>query len=99
MDVSTRFNDEIGTKVVEDFRKLHKMGSLDDYFDKFEELKAIALLVMRNLLFPDDYFIDCLLGGLKSHLKSFVKAFHPITLFTAIEYARCQEETVEAIRT
>ena len=49
-------------------------------------------------MLPDDYFLDCFVGALKPHLKAFVKAFHPITLYAAIEYARYQEEIVEAIK-
>ena len=56
------------------------------------------MLIIKNPLLPDDYFLDCFVGGLKPHLKSFVKAFHPTTLFTAMEYARYQEETAEAIK-
>ena len=96
MDLSARFKDDIGYRVVEDFNNLQRTGSLDDCLDKFEELKA--LLVMKNPLLLDDYFLDCFVGGLKPHLKSFVKAFHPATLYAAIEYARYQEETVEAIK-
>jgi len=39
MDVSNRFEDEIGSKVIEDFKNLQQTGSLGDYLDKFEELK------------------------------------------------------------
>ena len=37
MDLSSRFKDDIGSRVVEDFKNLQQTGSLDDYLDKFEE--------------------------------------------------------------
>ena len=96
VDVCARFKDEMGYKVVEEFNRLQQWGALDEYVDKFEELRA--LLLMKNSLLPDEHFLDSFVGGLKPHLKSFVRAFHPKTLTEAMEYARCQEETVQALK-
>lgn len=64
--------------------------------DKFEELRA--LLLIENSLILDEHFLDSLFGGLTPYLKSFVRAFHPKTLSEAIEYASCQEETIQALK-
>ena len=66
MDVCARFRDELGSQVVEEFNKLTQTGSIDDYLEKFEELKS--LLQIRNPLLPTDYFVDSFMGGL--HHKS-----------------------------
>ena len=71
------------------------MGGLDDYLEAFEELKALSLL---KITLPNDYFVDSLIGGLKPSIKSFVRAFHPKTLPKAVENAKSQEETLEAIK-
>jgi len=43
MDVCSRFREELGSKVVEDFHKLHQMGSLDAYLERFEEFRSLLL--------------------------------------------------------
>ena len=96
VDVCARFKDEMGSRVVEEFNKLQQWGSLDDYVDKFEELRA--LLLIKNSLLPDEHFLDSFVGRLKPYLKSFVRAFHPKAISRAIEYAKCQEETTHALK-
>jgi len=89
MDVCNRFREELGSKVVEDFHKLQQMGSVEDYLEKFEELKS---LLLQNIPLPDDYFVSSFVGGLKPQLKPFVKALNPVTLDEAIKYARLHED-------
>ena len=59
--------------------------------DKFEELRA--LLLMKDSLLPGEHFLDSFVGGLKP-----VRAFLLKTLTEAMEYPRCQEETVQALK-
>jgi len=54
--------------------------------------------LLKNPTLPNDYFVDSFIGGLKPSIKSFVRAFHTKTLPEAVEYARSQEETLEAIK-
>ena len=82
VDVCNRFREELGSRIVEDFHKLHQMGSVEYYLEKFEELKSLLLQNMPML--PDDYFVSSFIGGLKPHLKPFVKALNPLTLDDAI---------------
>ena len=86
MDVCNRFKEELGNKVVEDFHRLQQWGSVDDYLEKFEELKS--LMLQKTPVLPDDYFIASFIAGLKPHLKAFVKALNPLTLDDAIQFAR-----------
>ena len=53
-DISARFKDDIGCKVVEEFNKMIQMGSLDDYIANCEELKA--LLVLTSPSMAESYF-------------------------------------------
>jgi len=40
-DVCARFRDELGNQVVEEFNKLNQTGSIDEYLERFEELKSL----------------------------------------------------------
>ncbi|KAJ8446373.1 hypothetical protein Cgig2_019266 [Carnegiea gigantea] len=83
-------------EVVEDFRKLHQWGSMDEYLEKFEGLKS--LMLQKTPVLPDDYFIASFVAGLKPHLKPFVKALNPLSLDDAVQFARLQEEATEALK-
>ncbi|XP_074298103.1 uncharacterized protein LOC141628919 [Silene latifolia] len=96
MDLCARFKEAIDSKVVEEFNKLCQVGSLEDYLDTFEHLRG--LMLQRNRLLPDQYFLDSFVGGLKPAVKPFVKAFKPGSLTEAVEYARLQEETISATK-
>jgi len=96
MDICARFRDAIGSQVVEEFNRLTQRGSIDAYLEKFEELKS--LMQIKNPLLPSDYFVDSFIGGLSPQIKPFTKAFKPQTLSAAVDYARLQEATVQAMR-
>ena len=80
----------MGSKVVEEFNKRQQRDTLEEYVDKFEELRA--LLLIKNSLLPDEHFLDSFMGGLKPYLKSFVRVFHPKTSSKAVEYAKLGRE-------
>ena len=96
VDLYARFRGDMGREVVEEFNKLQQSRGLDDYLENFGELKALLLLKSPSL--PNDYFVNSLIGGLKPSIKSFTGPFQPKTLPEAVEYARSQEEILEAIR-
>ncbi|KAK9690943.1 hypothetical protein RND81_09G165300 [Saponaria officinalis] len=96
VDLCARFKEEIAGNVVEEFNKLHQTNSIDDYLDAFENLRG--LMLQRNPLLPDQYFLDSFIGGLKPAVKPFVRAFKPQTLASAVEYARLQEELLTVSR-
>jgi len=78
VNVCGRFKEDLGCKVVEDFSKVQQNGALDEYLEKFEELKAVML--QRTPALPDVFFVDSFISGLKPQLKPFVKALNPNTL-------------------
>jgi len=94
MDVCARFKEDLGSQVVEDFNRLQQKGTVDEYLEQFEELKA--LMVQRTPTLPDSFFVDSFVGGLKPQLKPFVKALTPVTLADAMNLARLQKEAIEA---
>lgn len=86
MDLTTRFRDDVGVNVVEKFNKLSQHGSIESYIDEFENLRSIML--QQNHYLPDAYLLDSFIGGLKSSIKPFLRAFKPTTISGAVEYAR-----------
>lgn len=94
VDLCSRFKEDIGSNVVEEFNKLSQSGTIDEYLDTFENLKG--LMPQRNPLLPEEYFLDSFMGGLKPNLKHFVRAFKPATLVDVVEYARLQNATIQA---
>ena len=79
--------------MVEEFNKLIQTGSINEYLEKFEELKS--LMKVKNPLLPADYFVDSFVGGLSPQIKSFTKAFKPQALSAAVDYAWLQEATIQ----
>ena len=47
---------------------------------------------------PDSYFLESFIGGLTTVVKPLVRAFNPQTLSAAIDYARYQEEPIQALK-
>ncbi|XP_074369113.1 uncharacterized protein LOC141709470 [Apium graveolens] len=92
VDVTSRFRDESGFNIVEQFNKLQQTDSLETYIDDFENLRSVML--QSNHVLPEGYILDSFIGGLKSAVKPFVKAFKPTSFSDAIEYARLQEESL-----
>jgi len=97
VDLYTRFRDELGSYIQEEFDKLKQVGSIDDYFKKFEELKCLMLI--KDPLLPNEYLVDNFIGGLDDNVKYFTRAFNPTTLLEAVKYARLQEATIQAFKT
>jgi len=48
---------------------------------------------------PDAYFLESFIGGLKPTVKSFVRDLSPHNLYAAMDLARHQEETIQAMKT
>lgn len=53
-------------------------------------------MLQQNHFLPDTYFLESFIGSLKTTVKHFVRAFKPQTVTAVIEYARCQEGSLEA---
>ena len=43
VDVCNRFKEELGSQVVEDFHKLQQVGTVEEFLERFEELKLLML--------------------------------------------------------
>ncbi|KAL2243763.1 UNVERIFIED_CONTAM: Retrovirus-related Pol polyprotein from transposon opus [Sesamum indicum] len=82
-------------KVTTEFNKLHHETNVDAYLEGFEELKDQMLIFNRSL--DEDFLMMKFISGLKDEVKLFVTNCEPTSLNQAINLARNQEQTVNAI--
>ena len=61
-------------------------GSVTDYLEQFEMLKALVMPSLPHL--QDCYYKTCFLSGLKEEIVTMVKLAKPKTLVDAIEAAK-----------
>ncbi|KAL2526342.1 Uncharacterized protein Adt_11396 [Abeliophyllum distichum] len=94
-ELCRRFSETKGEEVIEAFSKIRQFGSITEYQEKFEELKAQVMLSLPHL--PETYYISIFTSGLKGEIKSMVKMLKPISLTQAFEIATLQENTISAI--
>ncbi|XP_071906170.1 uncharacterized protein [Coffea arabica] len=88
-----RFSGKGSRDVIEEFNKLQQKGAVEEYEEKFEELKTLMLL--RNPKLDELYFVSSFISGLKEEIRPMVKMFKPQTLAKAFEVAELQECSLE----
>jgi len=64
--------------VVEEFNKLVQHRSVEEYVEKFEEIKS--LMNALNPTLPETYYISSLLGVMKDGIRPMLKILKPATL-------------------
>ena len=69
--LSERFAEKGTRDVVEDFNKLQQSGTVEDYQEKFEELKS--LMLVKNPHLSESYFVSSFISGLREEIKTMVK--------------------------
>ena len=77
--------------IVEEFNKLTQEGGMEEYVERFEELKS--LMHSLNPLLLESYYISNFISGLKEDIKPMLKILKPGTLMTAFDQAKWQEES------
>nr|XP_027118736.1 uncharacterized protein LOC113735978 [Coffea arabica] len=83
-------------EAIEEFNKLVQTGTVADYLEKFEMLKALVMPSLPHL--SDSYYKACFMSGLKEEIVNMVKMSKPETLAVAIEIAKLQEKNLKAIQ-
>ncbi|KAK4354219.1 hypothetical protein RND71_026413 [Anisodus tanguticus] len=81
---------------------LHLEGDVESWYfsytltskQKFEDLKALVL--MRNPRVPEDFILECFIGGLKEDIGETVKLHDPYNLTQVVSCARKQEKIINA---
>lgn len=89
LDVINRFEDPDTRDVQDLFNKLSQTGSVSEYEDRFEELRALVVTKNRNL--TEEYFVSSFISGLQEHIKGAVKMFRPQTLTDTVFLAKQEE--------
>lgn len=88
-DVVVRFKNPENRDVLDLFNKLREEGTVMEYEDKFEELRA--LIVVRYKNFSEEYYVSSFISGLKDHIKGSIRMFRPPTLADAVFLAKQEE--------
>ncbi|XP_026383409.1 uncharacterized protein LOC113278901 [Papaver somniferum] len=87
--ICNRFEDLENDNYVGCFKKLSQLTSVEEYFEQFEQLKA--LMLSKNPHLTEEYFILSFISGLKEVLKSSVQMHKPTTLSQSFFLARLQK--------
>ncbi|XP_060178154.1 uncharacterized protein LOC132608099 [Lycium barbarum] len=95
-EICKRFEGSENSKLnlIREFKKIEQKGTVDEYLEKFEELKTWVLI--RNPSIPEEFFLEFFIEGLKDDIRHTVKLLDPYSFSKAIEKARHQENTIEA---
>ncbi|XP_027169435.1 uncharacterized protein LOC113769164 [Coffea eugenioides] len=91
-----RFGDGFPEEAIEEFNKLMQTGTVADYLEQFEMLKALVMPSFPHL--QDCYYKTYFLSGLKEEIVTMVKMAKPKTLADAIEVAKLQERNLRALQ-
>lgn len=93
--ISNRFGDLKESRVFTEICKLKVKGSLEDYIDKFQELRS-HLLMFQKGHYDDSFLIHCFVSGLSDKMRKCLEISAPQNLTQTIEVARMHEATIEA---
>ena len=80
---------------VEEFNKLIQDKSVDDYIERFEELRSVMSALNSSL--TEFYYVSSFINGLKEDIKPMLKILKPSNVLMAFEQARWQEESNNAL--
>ncbi|KAK2984986.1 hypothetical protein RJ640_005754 [Escallonia rubra] len=92
-DLYARFSVLTGVNVLGEFNKLQQLGTVDDYFNRFEALRA--QIVQEFDYLDESYFCMSFIGGLRPEIQSRVEQFEVGSLTKAIHIARREEVAIQ----
>ncbi|KAL4318355.1 hypothetical protein GQ457_18G008640 [Hibiscus cannabinus] len=98
-DLCHRFCDKNQFDIIEEFNKLFQQTTVEDYQEKFEELKP--LMLQQNCHLPESYFVSSFISGLREEIRHKVKVHEPVTLADPIAKPNftnfhCKSKTVNS---
>ncbi|KAK2990494.1 hypothetical protein RJ640_004196 [Escallonia rubra] len=92
-DLYARFSVLTGVSVLGEFSKLQQVGTVDEYFNRFEALRAQVVQEFEYL--DETYFCMSFIGGLRPEIQSRVEQFEVDNLTRAIHIARREEVAIQ----
>jgi hypothetical protein len=93
-----RFQNGGTSNGLEDLKALAQTGSVDEYMQQFERLKSKLLLEGGNSQEWILLALSLVVLTLKGDIRPFVKAFKPVTLEEAYEYALHMEKATDLVQ-
>lgn len=78
-----------------EFKKIEQKGTIDEYLEKFEDLKAWVLI--RNPTIPEEFFLEFFVEGLKEEIRHTEKMLNPFSLSQTVDKAINQENLLNAL--
>lgn len=87
--IKKRLKKKGSRSAIDEFKRVHQIGSIEEYVDQFEKAKSNMLLEDRY--FPESVYLEEYISGLKEEIKPFVLAFNPSTLSEAFELSQHME--------
>lgn len=78
---------------LEELENLKQYGSVEEYYNKFEELMHLVLVYNKG--YDETFFVTRFMGGLKPEIKIAIKLHKPRTVDVALSLAQTQEELLE----
>ncbi|XP_075092058.1 uncharacterized protein LOC142172173 [Nicotiana tabacum] len=96
-EICKRFNDSDNShlNLIEKFKRIEQKGTVIEYLEKFEDLKAWVLI--KHPTIPEEFFLGFFIDGLKEEIRHIVKMLDPFSLSQAVEKARHKEELLDSI--
>lgn len=91
-----RFLEGEGENLIGDFNKVVQEDSVEQYREKFEELKSFMSHFNRSL--NEEYFLKSFLSGLKEEIRDLVMVQRPATPSQAFHIAKLQESLVNKMK-
>ncbi|KAK2968692.1 hypothetical protein RJ640_013110 [Escallonia rubra] len=95
VDLYARFSLTNGVNVIGEFNKLVQTGSMDEYFNRFESMRAQVLQEFDYL--DENYLCVSFIGGLKPEIRSRVEQVEVESLSKAIYIARREEVAIHSL--
>ncbi|KAK2976748.1 hypothetical protein RJ640_024155 [Escallonia rubra] len=95
VDLYARFSLTNGVSVIGEFNKLVQTGTVDDYFNRFESMRAQVVQEFDYL--DENYFCVSFIGGLKPEIRSRVEQFEVESMSKAIHIARREEVAIHCL--
>ncbi|XP_078157458.1 uncharacterized protein LOC144553234 [Carex rostrata] len=80
--------------VVDEFKRVHQSGNLEEYITQF--LQARARLTCKRRITREDFYVEGFISGLKEELRNTIELFSPSTLNDAIRCARQIELSLDS---
>lgn len=93
-EIIARFSLQTKVNLICELKKLHQVGTADEYRKKFEELNSWAFT--RNPTLNKAFFMDCFMGGLKEEMQLGIQELYITALKELIRLAKVEEAKLEA---